>query len=106
MSPHVPSATETRHHPEARTVGVDFGILSGRAVVVRVPDGAGLGAPVRAYRHAVIEDRAPSTGTALHPDRTLRTLAPGAVDPPRHLLDRHRTRKHGPDASCGNPASA
>ncbi|MFI0828252.1 hypothetical protein ACH4Q7_27825 [Streptomyces roseolus] len=106
MSPHGPSGTETRHHPEARTVGVDFGTLSGRAVVVRASNGAELGASVHAYRHVVIEDRPPSTGTALHPDRALRTLALGTVDPPRRLPDRHRTRKHGPDASCGNPASA
>ncbi|MFD6362309.1 hypothetical protein [Streptomyces roseolus] len=115
MSPRDPSATETRH-PDARTVGVDFGTLSGWAVVVRVPDGAEPGAPVHAYRHAAIEDRPPSTGTAPHPDRAMRTLALGTlamrtlalgtVEPPRHLPDRHRTRKHGPDASYGSPASA
>ncbi|MCX5402140.1 L-ribulose-5-phosphate 4-epimerase AraD [Streptomyces sp. NBC_00102] len=32
------------------------------------------------------------------------TLRPaGATPPPRHLLDRHFTRKHGPDAYYGNP---
>lgn len=36
-------------------VGVDFGTLSGRAVVVRVGDGAELGSGVHAYAHGVID---------------------------------------------------
>ena len=36
-------------------VGVDFGTLSGRAVVVRASDGAELGSAVHTYAHAVIE---------------------------------------------------
>ncbi|TDB74714.1 ribulokinase [Micromonospora sp. KC723] len=36
-------------------VGVDFGTLSGRALVVRVADGAELGTAVHEYRHAVME---------------------------------------------------
>ncbi|MFF9194100.1 L-ribulose-5-phosphate 4-epimerase AraD [Streptomyces sp. NPDC014779] len=36
-------------------------------------------------------------------EMALHTLALGPVDPPRHLLDRHYTRKHGPDAYYGNP---
>jgi L-ribulokinase len=36
-------------------VGVDFGTLSGRAVVVRASDGAELGSAVHAYAHGVIE---------------------------------------------------
>jgi L-ribulokinase len=40
-------------------VGVDFGTLSGRAVVVRVSDGAELGTAVHEFPHAVIEDRLP-----------------------------------------------
>jgi L-ribulokinase len=46
-------------------VGVDFGTLSGRAVVVRVSDGAELGSAVHDYRHGVVEDRLPSTGERL-----------------------------------------
>jgi ribulose kinase len=38
-------------------VGVDFGTLSGRAVVVRVDDGAELGSAVHEYRHGVLERR-------------------------------------------------
>ena len=37
------------------TVGVDFGTLSGRAVVVRVSDGAELGSAVHEYPHAVMD---------------------------------------------------
>ncbi|MFC9331842.1 ribulokinase [Kitasatospora sp. NPDC057015] len=52
-------------------VGVDFGTLSGRAVVVRVGDGEILGSAVHPYRHAVIEERLPGTGSALPPDWAL-----------------------------------
>ena len=37
-------------------VGIDFGTLSGRVVVVRVSDGAELGTAVHEYEHAVMED--------------------------------------------------
>ncbi|SCG55050.1 ribulokinase [Micromonospora halophytica] len=36
-------------------VGVDFGTLSGRALVVRVADGAEVGTAVHEYRHAVMD---------------------------------------------------
>ena len=36
-------------------IGVDFGTLSGRAVVVRVRDGAELGTAVHDYAHAVMD---------------------------------------------------
>lgn len=39
----------------ALVVGVDYGTLSGRAVVVRVSDGAELGSAVHEYRHAVMD---------------------------------------------------
>jgi L-ribulokinase len=39
----------------ALVVGVDYGTLSGRAVVVRVADGAELGSAVHEYRHAVMD---------------------------------------------------
>ena len=41
-------------HRDSCVVGVDFGTLSGRAVVVRVSDGTELGAAVHDYRHGVI----------------------------------------------------
>ncbi len=44
----------------ACTVGVDFGTLSGRAVVVRVADGTELGSGVHSYRRGVIDSSLPS----------------------------------------------
>jgi L-ribulose-5-phosphate 4-epimerase len=38
-------------------------------------------------------------------EMAIHTLALGAGRPPQHLLDRHYTRKHGPDAYYGNPAT-
>ncbi|NYE36690.1 L-ribulokinase [Nocardioides cavernae] len=55
-------------------VGVDFGTLSGRAVVVRVEDGAELGAATHDYEHAVLERTLPD-GTALGPDWALQVPA-------------------------------
>ncbi|WP_106401078.1 ribulokinase [Actinocorallia populi] len=53
-------------------IGVDFGTLSGRAVVVRVGDGAELGTAVHEYAHGVI-DRALPDGTPLGPDWALQS---------------------------------
>ncbi|MFB4420791.1 L-ribulose-5-phosphate 4-epimerase AraD [Streptomyces sp. QL37] len=36
-------------------------------------------------------------------EMAINTIALGAGEPPRHLLDRHYTRKHGPNAYYGNP---
>ena len=47
----------------ALVVGVDYGTLSGRAVVIRVHDGAELGSAAHAYPHAVM-DRALTAGPA------------------------------------------
>jgi L-ribulokinase len=47
---------------EQYVIGVDYGTLSGRAVVVRVSDGAELGTGVHEYPHAVVEDRLPGAG--------------------------------------------
>ncbi len=73
---------------EQYVVGVDFGTLSGRAVVVRVGDGAELGTATHAYEHGVLE-RALPDGSALPPDwalqvpddyrEVLRTAVPAAV---------------------------
>lgn len=56
-------------------VGVDYGTLSGRAVVVRVRDGAELGSAVFEYPHAVISERLPGTGQTLPPDWALQVPA-------------------------------
>lgn len=49
----------------ACVVGVDFGTLSGRVVVVRVRDGAELGSAVHDYANGVIERELPATGARL-----------------------------------------
>jgi len=64
-------SSEEGFAPDAVTVGVDYGTLSGRAVVVRVSDGAELGSAVHAYGHAVLTDRLPATGEPLPPEWAL-----------------------------------
>jgi L-ribulokinase len=80
------------------TIGVDFGTLSGRAVVVSAADGAELGTAVHEYRHGVVERALPATGAPLGPDWALQmpddwrdvlrhavpaALADAGVDPAR-----------------------
>jgi L-ribulokinase len=55
----------------AAVVGIDFGTLSGRAVVVRVADGAELGSAVHEYVHGVVEEALPETGERLPHDWAL-----------------------------------
>jgi L-ribulokinase len=55
-------------------VGVDFGTLSGRALVVRVADGAELATAVHEYSDAVLDQRLPS-GRRLPPDWALQNPA-------------------------------
>ncbi len=54
-------------------VGVDFGTLSGRAVVVSVADGAELGSAVHEYAHGVIERTLPGSDVRLGPDWALQS---------------------------------
>jgi L-ribulokinase len=54
-------------------VGVDFGTLSGRAVVVRVEDGAELGGAVHEYADRVIEDVLPGSDVPIGPDWALQS---------------------------------
>jgi L-ribulokinase len=56
---------------DACVVGVDFGTLSGRAVVVRVEDGEELGSAVHDYTNAVIERELPASGISLPPQWAL-----------------------------------
>ncbi len=70
-------------------VGVDYGTLSGRALVVRVSDGAELGSATHVYPHAVLEGSLPGSEVRLPPDwalqvpedyrEVLRTAVPEAV---------------------------
>ncbi len=52
-------------------VGVDYGTLSGRALVVRVSDGAEVGTAVHEYRHGVMDQVLAATGALLPPDWAL-----------------------------------
>lgn len=56
---------------EKYVIGVDYGTLSGRAVVVRVSDGKELGSGVYDYPHAVMDTKLASSGAALGPDWAL-----------------------------------
>lgn len=61
--------------PETYVIGVDYGTLSGRAVVVRVSDGVELGSAVLDYPHAVMDTVLVSTGALLPPDWALQVPA-------------------------------
>src|ERR671929_463152 len=77
--------------PLAHVIGVDFGTLSGRAVVVRAADGAEVGSAVHEYEHGVIEDSLPPHWALQDPRdwvEVLKTAVPAAladsgVDPSR-----------------------
>ncbi|MDT0479278.1 ribulokinase [Streptomyces doebereineriae] len=65
---------DDRANLEPCVVGVDYGTLSGRAVVVRVRDGAELGTAEHPYAHAVLDRELPD-GTGLPPDWALQVPA-------------------------------
>jgi len=59
---------------DAYVVGIDFGTLSGRALVVRVADGAELASAVHEYGDGVLDERLPG-GRELPPDWALQNPA-------------------------------
>src|SRR3954464_3982979 len=68
--------------PLAHVVGVDFGTLSGRAVVVRTVDGEEVGSAVHEYAHGVMEDGLPPQWALQHPAdwlSVLKTAVPEAL---------------------------
>jgi L-ribulokinase len=66
-------------------LGVDYGTLSGRAVVVRVADGAEVGTAVHPYAHGVLERRLPTGDVNLPPEWALQV--PGDyLDVLRHAV--------------------
>jgi L-ribulokinase len=76
--------------PEDRfVIGIDYGTLSGRAVVVRVSDGVELASATHDYPHGVMDTVLASTGKALPPEwalevpadyvEVLKTAVPAAV---------------------------
>ncbi|MFF7438113.1 ribulokinase [Streptomyces sp. NPDC008122] len=83
------TVTPAAHDTDRYVVGIDFGTLSGRAVVVRVRDGEEVAAAVHEYPHAVIERELPGAGRPLPPDwalqhpadwrDVLRTTVPAAL---------------------------
>ncbi|MBF0673200.1 MAG: ribulokinase [Salinibacterium sp.] len=65
------SFPETPSPAERYVIGVDFGTLSGRAVVVRVSDGEELGSATLEYPHAVMDTTLAATGDRLPPEWAL-----------------------------------
>ncbi|MDQ1529797.1 MAG: L-ribulokinase [Actinomycetota bacterium] len=63
--------SELTRDEDRYVIGVDYGTLSGRAVVVRVSDGAELGSGVLDYPHAVMDTTLASTGAKLPPEWAL-----------------------------------
>ncbi|PQZ94798.1 ribulokinase [Arthrobacter sp. MYb227] len=61
-------------HQENYVVGIDYGTLSGRAVVVRVSDGTEIGSAVYEYPHGVLTQALPA-GVALPPEWALQVPA-------------------------------
>ena len=56
---------------QSYVIGIDFGTESGRAVVVRVNDGAELADVMHPYPHGVIDEKLPTSGASLPPDWAL-----------------------------------
>ena len=85
----MPDVSVNKSGGDACVVGIDFGTLSGRALVVRVADGAELGTATSEYKHGVMDETLASTGKPLPPDwalqdpddyvEVLRTAVPAAL---------------------------
>ncbi|MFC3995521.1 ribulokinase [Nocardiopsis sediminis] len=65
------NANVSANKDDAVVIGIDFGTLSGRAVAVRVRDGAELATAVHPYEHGVVSESLPATGAPLPPDTAL-----------------------------------
>ena len=64
----------SRDRRDAVAIGVDYGTLSGRVVVVRVSDGQELASAVHDYPHGVLDAALP-TGETLPPEWALQVPA-------------------------------
>jgi L-ribulokinase len=71
----MPDVSVNKSGGDACVVGIDFGTLSGRALVVRVADGAELGTATSEYEHGVMDETLASTGKPLPPDWALQDPA-------------------------------
>jgi len=69
-----PATTDSLPH-ETYVIGIDYGTLSGRAVVVRVSDGVELGAAMLDYPHAVMDTTLAATGERLPPEWALQVAS-------------------------------
>jgi L-ribulokinase len=65
------AATPAGDQAEQYVIGVDYGTLSGRAVVVRVSDGTELASAALDYPHAVMDTTLAASGKTLSPDWAL-----------------------------------
>ena len=80
---HAPAVEDPEQGPHV--IGVDYGTLSGRAVVVRVADGAELGSAVHDYPHGVMDHTLAATGETLPPEWALQVPS-DYVDVLRHAV--------------------
>lgn len=71
MSATESAASTAKAIGESFVIGVDYGTLSGRAVVVRVSDGVEVGSAVLDYPHAVMDTVLASSGATLAPEWAL-----------------------------------
>src|SRR5215217_4603397 len=79
---------DVRVDRENYVVGVDYGTLSGRAVVVRVSDGKELGSGVCEYPHAVVTDALPAGVAGQGADgKTVRLPGEWALQVPNDYRD-------------------
>ena len=69
------SAAQNSQNDETYVVGIDYGTLSGRAVIVRVSDGVEVGSGVHDYDHGVMDTTLASTGATLPPEWALQVPA-------------------------------
>jgi hypothetical protein len=81
-------------------IGVDFGALSGRAVVVAVDDGAELGSAVHEYPHGAI------TRPHAYVKLWKHHAAPGPPRKPRTRAGRGRMTRCTPRTTCCTTISA
>ena len=72
---------------EDYVIGVDYGTLSGRAVVVRVRDGKELGSGVFDYPHAVVGDALPEDTAGAAGETTARLAGEWALQVPNDYRD-------------------
>jgi len=77
------AGSSTSSSAERYVIGVDYGTLSGRAVVVRVSDGAEMGSAVHEYSHAVMDH----TLTAAPDGQQVRLGPDWALQAPQDYVD-------------------